>query len=425
MDRLLQNPRPEHDNPEVPLLPVLTDAEGSGVSAASLCRSAEFQESGDVDTAETEIAATAVKPRRTWGRMAYLASSAARGLRLPFTMRNARQGRLMLPQLLTHTVTFGCNARCIMCDSWQLPTSGDLSWREIDNIYRQLPRMDAVRLTGGEPFVRTDLLDIYHSCIDHLRPVFTHISSNGFLTARIIEFCEQRDQTAPLELAISLDGVDDYHNQIRGSSVAFRTAWQTLADLAGRRQELNLHLTVNQTVVDDAGLDQYAVLSERLKSLNVEHHLIMAYAESATYSLERDKRVAFSDAAYDSFAPLNPEKLRHVLQMARAEAQKLPWLRRKMRQHYLDGVAARILNNHSQPPKACQALHAHLRLFPNGDVPVCQFNSKSVGNLRTQPFHEVWRSVIAGAERKWVRACRGCWAECEVAPNTLYTLDFQ
>lgn len=360
-----------------------------------------------------------------WGRMGYLASVVARGVRLPATVWTARRGGYLLPRLLTHTVTFGCNARCVMCDSWQLPTNGDLTLEEIERIYRQLPQMDAVRLTGGEPFVRQDMPQIYGLVLRHLKPIFTHISSNGFLTQRIVQFCETRDKTAPLELAISIDGVDDYHNHIRGSQLAFRSAWRTLTELAARRRELNLHLTVNQTVVDDAGLDQYETLGARLKELEVEHHLIVAYAESATYSLERDKRVEFSDAAYDAFAPLDPDKLKRVLSKARQEADRLPWLRRKMRRHYLDGVEARVLRNQSQPPRACQALHAHMRLFPNGDVPVCQFNSKSIGNLRSQSFQEVWKSLPATEERAWVRACQGCWAECEVAPNSLYTLSFE
>jgi hypothetical protein len=69
------------------------------------------------------------------------------------------------------------------------------------------------------------------------------------------------------------------------------------------------------------------------------------------------------------------------------------------------------------------ALHSHLRLFPNGDVPTCQFNSRTVGNLRQSSFAEVWKSVKADEQRQWVRKCPGCWAECEVLPSAIYTGD--
>jgi molybdenum cofactor biosynthesis enzyme MoaA len=47
-----------------------------------------------------------------------------------------------------------------MCDSWKMKGANDLRIEEIESIFRQLPKMDAVRLTGGEPFVRTDLAEI-------------------------------------------------------------------------------------------------------------------------------------------------------------------------------------------------------------------------------------------------------------------------
>lgn len=356
------------------------------------------------------------------GRWGYAWRAVQRAARFPWTLYRARQGALMPPRLLTHTVTFGCNARCVMCDSWQLSTSGDLSLEEIERIYRQLPALDAVRLTGGEPFVRPDLLEIYHLAMRHLKPLFIHISSNGFLTERIVKFCRERDRTVPLELAISIDGVDDYHNEIRGSGLAFRSAWKTLTTLAPLRAELNLHLTVNQTVVNDQGLQQYELLQRRLKPLEIEHHLIVAYAESATYSLDRDRRI--DQTEFSTFSELTPAKVAEVLATAQENAQSLSWFRRRLRLNYLRGVADRILRNQAAKPLACQALHAHLRLFPNGDVPVCQFNSQAVGNLRSQSFAEVWASASAADQRRWVRACAGCWAECEVAPNTIYTLDF-
>lgn len=358
----------------------------------------------------------------TGGRWGYTWRAVQRAVRFPLTLHRARRGAVMLPRLLTHTVTFGCNARCVMCDSWQLSTTGDLSLAEIEQIYRQLPPLDAVRLTGGEPFVRPDMREIYHLALLHLRPLFIHISSNGFLTERIVKFCRERDRTVPLELAISIDGVDDYHNEIRGSGLAFRSAWKTLTTLAPLRRELNLHLTVNQTVLNDQGLQQYHLLQQRLQPLGIEHHLIVAYAESATYSLDRDRRI--DQAEFSTFSELTPAKVAEVLAAATENARSLPWFRRRLRLNYLRGVADRILRNQSAKPLACQALHAHLRLFPNGDVPVCQFNSQAIGNLRVQSFAEVWASASAADQRRWVRECAGCWAECEVAPNTIYTLDF-
>ena len=57
-------------------------------------------------------------------------------------------------------------------------------------------------------------------------------------------------------------------------------------------------------------------------------------------------------------------------------------------------------------------------------MPVCQFNTERVGNLATQSFDEVWYgSEATKRSRDWVDRCIGCWAECEVMPNAIFTGD--
>jgi len=65
----------------------------------------------------------------------------------------------------------------------------------------------------------------------------------------------------------------------------------------------------------------------------------------------------------------------------------------------------------------------HLRLLPDGRVPVCQFNTETVGNLLHQSLEEIWQAAGTRVQRAWVDACPGCWAECEVMPSALYSGD--
>jgi MoaA/NifB/PqqE/SkfB family radical SAM enzyme len=347
-----------------------------------------------------------------------------RALSLPVSLHRARRGRHQSPRMLTHTVTFGCNARCVMCDSWQLPVAGDLSLNEIADIYRQLPHMDVVRLTGGEPFVRPDLPEIAALAIEHLRPGLLHISSNGFLSDRIVRFCQQRERSVPLELVLSIDGVGGFHNDIRGHNGAWRLVWKTLSALAPLQSELNLRLVVNQTVANNEGLIEYDRLHQLLLPMGIEHHLNLAYAESATYSLERGRAIEQSESqGFDSYAQFDKHVLDNALTSALQRARKLPWHRKKARQYYLHGLRQRVGQHPQKLNPTCQALHTHVRLFPNGDVPVCQFNSTAVGNVRRQSFAEIWNSDAATKHRKWVRGCTGCWAECEVMPSAVYSMD--
>jgi MoaA/NifB/PqqE/SkfB family radical SAM enzyme len=338
-------------------------------------------------------------------------------------LRNRRRAT-NLPRYLTYIVTWTCNARCIMCDSWKKESPDDLNLAEIEGIFRQLPRLDAVRLTGGEPFVRADLAEIARLAVEILDPRFLHITTNGFLTQRIIEFCERRDIGRPLRLLVSLDGLASKHNHVRGRDSAWATAFATVSALAPRQAELNVQLSVNQTVVDAEGKTQYRQLRELLRPLGVRLNLVMAYDASATYSLRHDSSVAASQIGrFTTFGELDSAGVGELADEVERDLASFPLPDRLAKRYYWRGIRARLTGGSATPNPPCVALNSHLRLLPNGDVPVCQFNARKVGNLRRQSFQEVWFGPAIDAERAWVRKCPGCWAECEVLPSAVYTGD--
>jgi MoaA/NifB/PqqE/SkfB family radical SAM enzyme len=339
-------------------------------------------------------------------------------------MSNRYGTRASLPAMLTHTVTFGCNAKCIMCDSWQKPTREDLSLEQISSVYEKLPQMLAVRLTGGEPWVRNDFGDIVRLAEEKLKPRFLHITTNGFLTDRILSTCSDSRRKVPLDLLVSLDGTEEKHNQIRGNSNAYRRCMQTIKELAANRDTWNVRVAVNQTVVDPEGVEHYKLLRSELAQLDVRVHLILAYSSSATYSTHAEIDLAPQEiGAFDTFGDFSDEKLRELFDEFASDLHSFGWKERLAKQYYLDGIRNRLLHNNASPNPPCVALSSHLRLFPNGDVPTCQMNSKVVGNLSRDSFESVWFGTEALEQREWVRGCPGCWAECEIIPSAILSGD--
>ena len=340
------------------------------------------------------------------------------------TVASVRRGDACLPRMLTYTVTFACNARCIMCDSWRKDSKGDLELDEIERIFTELPPLDAVRLTGGEPFVRRDLCEIAELAVELLQPAFLHVTTNGFLTPRILDFCERRPRTVPLNLLVSIDGLAGAHDAIRGHAGAFRSAMRTIEALAPRRKELRLNLAVNQTIVDAAGAAQYRELHELLAPLGINNQVVVAYKESATYAVADVSNVAPSyPGHFEPFEGLAPADLERLFGEIESDLASYPPGERVAKRYYLEGIRNRLLAGEATPNPTCVAAHAHLRIFPNGDVPICQFNSRRIGSLREQSFEKLWFGERAVSERKWVRACPGCWAECEVLPSAVYSGD--
>lgn len=340
------------------------------------------------------------------------------------TIRKNRRRQACLPRFLTYLVTFACNARCVMCDCWQKPSSNDLSPDEIRAFFTQLPPMDVVRLSGGEPFLRTDLADIARLTQDILRPFMLHITTNGLLTKRIVQFCETRDLRIPLYLLISLDGMAEKHNEIRGIPTAWETATRTLHTLAPRQRDLNLRLAVNQTIVDVEGCTHYLQLRDFLRPSGVQHHVVMAYDVSATYS--REARVNVAPTAigeFTTFGDFSPAQLRRFFDQVEQDQAASPLSQRFAKRYYWTGIRHRLLHQRAYPNPPCVALSSHLRLLPDGTIPTCQFNTIPIGNVRQQRFDDIWFAPLAGEQRQWVQRCPGCWAECEVLPNAFYTGD--
>jgi hypothetical protein len=225
-------------------------------------------------------------------------------------------------------------------------------------------------------------------------------------------------------LLVSLDGTEAKHNEVRGRPRAWEQAFATVQALAPRQRELHLRLAVNQTIVDQAGLAEHRKLRALLEPMGVPVNGVVAYAASATYSVQCETEAApATPGEFTTFGDLPPEFAGELLAELESGLAGRGWAERLAKGYYLDGLRRRLLHGEANPNPGCVALNAHLRLLPNGDVPVCQFNSRIVGNLRRQRLDALWTGEPIRREREWVRRCAGCWAECEVLPNAFYSGD--
>lgn len=330
-------------------------------------------------------------------------------------------GAASMPRVLTWTLAFRCNARCSMCDSWRKPSDDEADTRDALRIVDRLPKsISVVRLTGGEPFLRNDLGRIVDALERRLHPGMLHLTTNGFLTSRIVDFLEDRagGWKTKLHLLVSLDGMEGLHDAIRGVEGAFRRAEATLRAVAENRRRWNVELAVNQTVLDQRGIDDYEPLHAMLASMGVPHHVVVAYAESATYSATSRQDVSpASVGEYRTGGEFDRVALGSFLDRVNRDSKELPFGNRIAKRYYLQGIGNRLLHSEGDPSPRCAALGGHMRIFPDGSIPVCQFNGKVVGNLLEDEFEAIWRRAETRAQRDWVARCPGCWAECEVLPS--------
>ncbi len=345
----------------------------------------------------------------------------------PLRVLQNRLGFVPCPSFCTFQVCDRCNARCGMCDSWQLPRGEEMSPDAAGAIFARIGRLDVVRLTGGEPFLREDLGALAEEIFASSRPRVLHVTTNGSLPHRVERFAAQHSHPRRLHIMVSLDGLATEHDRNRGRASCFASALDTVERLASLRSR-GLRVSVNHTIVSAASLRDHEGLRKRIEAMDIDVHWVLAYAGSAMYDAGRRGTRAEDLVLADRY-PLHPAlDAEECARFLRGQLNEIGRLRgmhlRVGKRYYLRGLRERISGvRPARLRPRCVALRSHLRILPDGRVPVCQFNTETVGNLLRQPFTEVWSSAAVRRARTWVDACAGCWAECEVVPNALYSGD--
>jgi MoaA/NifB/PqqE/SkfB family radical SAM enzyme len=308
-----------------------------------------------------------------------------------------------------------------MCDSWRLKPGNELGVGQAAAIFRKLGRLDVVRLTGGEPFLREDLTEIARAVLRASDPLVLHVTTNGSFPERAEELARAL-ATRRLRVMVSFDGMAKEHDRNRGADVSFARAVETVERLV----KAKVQVSVNHTVISPRSMADAEELRHHFRALGVDVQVVVAYSDSAMYGIKLRGRRAESLLGSRRY-PLHPALAEcdvrgFVERELRAADEIADRGTRLAKRYYLSGLRAR-LDDDAPPGPRCVALRSHLRILPDGGVPVCQFNTERIGNLAEQSFEDLWHGAPAARSRRWVDDCQGCWAECEVLPSAIYSGD--
>ncbi|GAI12754.1 unnamed protein product, partial [marine sediment metagenome] len=158
---------------------------------------------------------------------------------------------------------------------------------EITNIFKQR-NFDAIRITGGEPFLRNDLAEVINTIQHYSKPKMMHITSNGILTNKILSVVNKLEKTDNLHIKISIDAVGKKHDKIRGVTGAYQKAIKTVQELAKLKEKFNFYVAINQLILDESGFDDYWKLKKVCKKFNVPLQVAFAYTKVALYEEKKN-----------------------------------------------------------------------------------------------------------------------------------------
>ena len=317
----------------------------------------------------------------------------------------------MKPVNVTVSTTYRCNSRCLTCNVYERPVD-ELSVEEWDQAFRSLGRSAQwFTFSGGEPFVRKDLVEIVESAYRHCRPKVVNIPTNGTFTNRVVDGVERLAGALAgtrLVINISLDAVGERNDVIRGTKNDYLLATETFRRLKALAAD---NLTVGiHTVVSRFNVTDFPTIADRLIALGPDQFI----AEPAEERLELQTLGTGITPSVEAFeAAMAPVEDR----LLQRQDDGLPSLTRAIRLVYY-GIARETLRRQQQVIP-CYAAIASAHLAPNGDVWGCCTKATPLGNLRDSGFNfnAIWRSEAARRERASIKR-KEC--ACPLA-NAAYT----
>jgi MoaA/NifB/PqqE/SkfB family radical SAM enzyme len=307
------------------------------------------------------------------------------------------------PQAISIEITQKCIARCIMCNIWRSQDVHDLSIEDW-TLLLSLPYFSDLReldITGGEPFLRKDLLELIHTISNlkgtHLRKIRSiAITSNGFLTNQILETTEKMaerlaSKNIDLVMALAMDGIGEIHDKIRNYKDAWTKVDRTIQGLKEIKTKtpniiLGLKTTVLPQNVDQLGsIISYA--DENGLFTIISPCII---TENRYQNIDRKEDLAFSK-----------NEIEKMIQFYKSPHFQWDFHRSRLVNYLETGMIK----------KPCSAGFNYFFIRSNGDVYPCPIIKIKIGNIKQTKIEDIFFSKAASSFQKKVAQypeCRIC-----------------
>ena len=309
------------------------------------------------------------------------------------------------PLFINFIVTYVCNSKCIMCDIWQKydknnprfkkNTTDELGLGDIESFVKSnrefLSELKSIGFTGGEAFLRKDIVGIVCAVHEHLPWVDVGVQTNGLLPDLIREKIRDILKFYPnFKIAVSLDGIGDVHDEVRGIKGAYAKALATI----GYAQELGITGITCGMTLTPANFNKIREVAKQVEALGCEFSCFLA--ENCEYFGNPDEKKQFA-----------PEQRKVIAEQLR----DFPY-------HYFMDNLRRQISGESKRRLPCYSGYTSYVIDPYGDVHPCILRNEAFGNIKDKAFGDMAIDRQAWELRKKLKGCK-CWCECEVSSSAI------
>jgi MoaA/NifB/PqqE/SkfB family radical SAM enzyme len=333
--------------------------------------------------------------------------------------------RLLHPAILHLTVTNRCDLKCQICNIWKERPRIDTSSEVIEKLIgsRYFKDFQIIEFGGGEPFL-VDLVELTQK-FNHSGLKMILVTTNGMSPDRILDQVMGILGLPGLSLImnVSIDGVRETHDRLRGVPGSYDRATETLrrlAELADDRTNLKVgaKLTIQQDnyreiwptylMAKEIGVEftaKPAAVFGSLHNQEMDFDLTAEQVEEITGLLNRIDE--------DQAGDLNREKTNlfgrlYFFSNIIFNRVQLKYLREN------------LLEKRFKQVIPCYSTFFSVMVHVDGGVYCCPTLMKKVGDLALESFDEIWQGEKMSAIRRFIHEGKcSCFSQCDQMPSVV------
>lgn len=319
---------------------------------------------------------------------------------------------------LNFAVTYKCNSRCLTCNIWEIykkypkKIKNELTLDEICAIFNNssyLSGIQGINLTGGEPVLRKDFVDLCGFFVEKYPNINLGISTNGLLSQILLNKLEQLVELYDpllenIHLSLSLDGIGETHDEMRGIPGNYEKVLEMIKSVKltfpNMKQSLSFTITPKN-------YKEILKVYELSKSMEIGFGIQFAQINESFY-LNSEKSFEWDTSKLNDIRNM----IHQIISDVKSRQNTLHKLV-DLNQYFMRNMVNFQKNKWDNLNSCYSGTHSGF-LDPYGNVYPCIMLDEKMGNALETNFDDLWLSENARNIRSHIeeKNCR-CWTPCE------------
>lgn len=301
------------------------------------------------------------------------------------------------PTVLQLPITYKCNFDCVMCGMKKMIAKNDFSPEELIKIIDDplFSSVKSVGVNGGEPFIKNNLKEYITILVEKLPKLENiYIITNGYFTDKILQqlgiiktICNKKN--IKVNLSISVDGVNDIQDLMRGKTNSFGNAVNTFSK-------------INENI--DKYCDKLNVICTITK-LNIQYiNEVDVWAAkndaNIIYNIATIHKRIYNEDRFENFSIFTDEKARCLT----SEFFYSKFLELKSERYF----ALYMYAKNNTRLSICQYQTEGVTVTPNGQLSFCATYSDEIGDVINSSAIKVFNNNLGHLNEIKANHCQTC-----------------